>query len=775
MPPKKPSSGKKFFVVYALLIATGVGAFFYIEQQSLKEQEPRVPEINESADQAADASAEKTPFEEEPETPSPDDEPEEKAPSQADQEAIAPAKEYIAAGMPDMPLPAALHLRYPDALVVDVTQAPYSADNTGQTDSTEALRKAFEGIGRSGEYRGKIIYFPKGTYLVSDRLSLNPEARSGWGGTEVRTANMYLIGEQRNETVIRLQDNAPAFANAEHPVSLLSYFDGPGSNTAFFNQLRNLTIDVGRGNPGAIAVDFHTNNGGGLEYVTLISRDREVPAHTGLRMDRRLGGLGLMHEMRIVGFRRGVEAAFGRVGYMFNQVELLKQHEVAVYNRDKPLWFFNSLIWEAPTALRNANYRDTGSNGSQTIFVDCRLLGSEQADTAIENQVGGQLFVRNTQVAGYQYAALEADGNRIHPPEFAGEYINAPVIAADRFSKPESLKMEMPAMPEAAWHMPEQVQIIRSSADLPERIEKPETTWIIVDGADSNNADADTESEALQAAIDSGAWTVALKGSIDLNRTINVGGSLRRFFAVRPEFGGNLHLRQPIRHSRSEPVFRLRDTEADMLVIEGVGTNDWATKAGTLYHNERSQPILFKDVPAAHMRFYRNAPGATAPAYFVSCWGGPPMPNAKFPDEGNWLHSQGQPIYMWLANPEYLEGFHEREPYIKIEEADCIIRGFKFGENTGPFFSIKNGRAEVLGGILNSKIRERMSDSMIPFATEDAQLAVVAAETHRGWSHKHLLEVRDRAPATRIPASAAERRQGSDPGGALLPLLIDAR
>ena len=774
MPRKKPNLARKFFIIYTLLIVVGAAVFAYYYQQSQPpktaptEAAPSTPEVVEAP---KPEPKETKPAATDPAPAEPPAKPEPPAAASS----AEPAKTYIAAGMPDMPLPKALHLRYPEQLIVDVTQPPYNADNTGRSDTTEALLKAFEGIGRSGEYRGKIIYFPKGTYLVSDRLSLDPDARGGWGGTEVRTANMYLIGEQRNETVIRLQDNSPAFANAECPVSLLSYFDGPGSNTAFFNQLRNLTIDVGRGNPGAIAVDFHTNNGGGLEYVTLISRDTEQPAHTGLRMDRRLGGIGLMHELRIVGFRRGVEAAFGRVGYIFNQVELLKQTETAIYNRDKPLWFFNSLIWGAPTALLNDNYTNTSSNGSQTIFVDCRLLGPEGGDTAIDNQVGGQLFIRNTQVAGYQYAVLEADGSRVHPGELADEYINGPVITADRFSEPKSLALEMPAMPEAEWYMPDQVYTIRSADDLPERIEKPDTTWILVDGADSNNADADMESEALQAAINSGAWTVALKGSIDLNRTIDVSGSLRRLFAVRPEFGGNLRLRQPIRHSRSEPAFRLRDTEADMLVIEGVGTNDWPTKAGTLYLNERSQPTLFKDVPAAHMRFYRNAPGATAPAYFVSCWGGPPMPNANFPDEGNWLHSQGQPIYMWLANPEYLEGFHEREPYIKIEDADCIIRGFKFGENTGPYFTIKNGRAELLGGILNSKIRERMSATMIPFTSENAQLSVVAAETHRGWSHKHLLEVRDRAPATRIPASAAPRRQGSDPGGALLPLLIDRR
>ena len=94
--------------------------------------------------------------------------------------------------------------------IIDVTKAPYFADNTGKTDCTETLRKVFDDlldreikgveetekklhkIGNNDVYIGfesriennlvrvifpefvpdaRIIYFPNGTYLVSDTVT----------------------------------------------------------------------------------------------------------------------------------------------------------------------------------------------------------------------------------------------------------------------------------------------------------------------------------------------------------------------------------------------------------------------------------------------------------------------------------------------------------------------------------------------------------------------------------------------------------------------------
>ena len=45
----------------------------------------------------------------------------------------------------------------------------------------------------------------------------------------------------------------------------------------------NLTLDAGRGNPGAIAIQFISNNDGGLEDVTIRSADGGGPIGLDLR------------------------------------------------------------------------------------------------------------------------------------------------------------------------------------------------------------------------------------------------------------------------------------------------------------------------------------------------------------------------------------------------------------------------------------------------------------------------------------------------------------
>lgn len=48
--------------------------------------------------------------------------------------------------------------------IVDVTQAPYNADNTGSTDTTTAIQDAINQVGDDG---GGVVFLPAGTYNIS--------------------------------------------------------------------------------------------------------------------------------------------------------------------------------------------------------------------------------------------------------------------------------------------------------------------------------------------------------------------------------------------------------------------------------------------------------------------------------------------------------------------------------------------------------------------------------------------------------------------------------
>ncbi len=98
------------------------------------------------------------------------------------------------------PLPGAENIAFPaDAGVVDVTKAPYGARGDGRTDDTAAIQRALD----DHPDQGAILYFPNGTYLVSDTLR--------WGGTADRQRETVFWGQSRAGTVIQLRDHCPGF------------------------------------------------------------------------------------------------------------------------------------------------------------------------------------------------------------------------------------------------------------------------------------------------------------------------------------------------------------------------------------------------------------------------------------------------------------------------------------------------------------------------------------------------------------------------------------
>jgi hypothetical protein len=143
--------------------------------------------------------------------------------------------------------------------VVDVTKPPYTAKADGVSDDTESLQRALnENTGRH-----RVLYFPRGTYLVSSTLTWPKQfgGRDNWGMT-------YLCGESRETTMIRLKD--ATFADATKPQAIM-WCGGFGSADWFHNYVENLTFHVGAGNPGAIALQFYSNNSGAVRDCRFVA------------------------------------------------------------------------------------------------------------------------------------------------------------------------------------------------------------------------------------------------------------------------------------------------------------------------------------------------------------------------------------------------------------------------------------------------------------------------------------------------------------------------
>jgi hypothetical protein len=242
-------------------------------------------------------------------------------------------------------LPAAAEPLPADAGVVDVRD--YGAKGDGVHDDTAALLKA---IAASGTDTGRTfwqdrpVYLPDGTYLVSDTL-LKRYADGRFA------SGLFLMGQSRAHTVIRLADHAPGFDDPRRPRAVVfttsKHIDGtptsggkdyPGlgeGNDAYMNFVEDLTVDIGHGNPGAIGIDYLANNLGAIRNVSLTAG--EDSGAVGLSMTRKWPGPALIRNLSIQGFDTGIATAQTEYGLTFDHIRLTDQRAAAIRNDQNAL------------------------------------------------------------------------------------------------------------------------------------------------------------------------------------------------------------------------------------------------------------------------------------------------------------------------------------------------------------------------------------------------------------------------------------------------------
>lgn len=243
--------------------------------------------------------------------------------------------------------------------LIDVTKPPYCADNTGKRDCTAILCKVLddllireaEGIAQTAEkilspefpspipgfgYIGfenrkyiyqerqemdiifpeyvpasRIIYFPAGTYLVSDTVCCTLDSIKNLYHAKPFSPlarGIHFLGESAGTVTIRLSDNSRGFeAGASKPV--ISYIRMERedwrreiTNVAQMNTFSGLTVDCGRGNPGAIGLVFVSSNSGRIENCNFISEGSECAVFTVH------GSEGVANDLKISGFDYGVRS-----------------------------------------------------------------------------------------------------------------------------------------------------------------------------------------------------------------------------------------------------------------------------------------------------------------------------------------------------------------------------------------------------------------------------------------------------------------------------------
>ena len=297
-----------------------------------------------------------------------------------------------AAPASDLPPPAPAPLRaFPhDCGLVDV-KARYGARGDGVTDDTAALRRAIgENVGNTNNPR--TLYFPAGRYLVSNTLEwrlTEPATRSNRGYRPY----LVLQGQGRGRSVIVLKDACPGFTDPAKPkpVILTASSDQgdawatPGiGNEAFQNSLYDLTVDTGKGNAGAVGIDYLASNKGCLRGVEVRSGDGSGVC--GVRMERPWPGPCLLKDVTVAGFDWAVRVGQADYGVTMEDVSFRGQRVGGVFV-DKNVIAARRVASDRPVA--------SGSASALVVLVDSPGVTTEGPGKVVR-EGGLGLPVRDT-------------------------------------------------------------------------------------------------------------------------------------------------------------------------------------------------------------------------------------------------------------------------------------------------------------------------------------------------------------------------------------------
>ncbi|NJM14181.1 MAG: cadherin-like domain-containing protein [Bacteroidales bacterium] len=388
---------------------------------------------------------------------------------------------------------------------VDITKPPFNADPTGQADATSAIQTAINLYLGSTE----TIYFPEGTYKVSGTIQWqqykdqsNPSA-----GTRPMS-RLVLQGAGMYKTTIKLVNGASGFGNPDVPKAVIVTDGDFGiGNQAFENFIKNLTVDVGSANPGAIAIHYRGCNMTGMEYIRVKSSDAQHAGYCGIYLWDKETGVGYFRHVEIDGFRYGIMSneKWKEVG--FEQIKMRNQTIAGVYNTRQPI-SFNNLDFAG-----NVPFMEQNSANSVGLINNARIeyTGNGQAN-AIVNINDAKLFVRHTQFIGWDTAIVNHNAQADYTGIAIGatEWVSHPRLRNNSCSDTTSLNLPIVMAPE--FHT------------------NNFSKWAnVLDFGVANEDNSTDLSAALQAAINSGAEYINVpKGVYNIATTVSITGNVRK-------------------------------------------------------------------------------------------------------------------------------------------------------------------------------------------------------------------------------------------------------
>jgi hypothetical protein len=392
------------------------------------------------------------------------------------------------------------------ANIVDVTQPPYNADKTGVADSTAALQAALNAFPNGN----RIIYLPNGTYRVSNTLRWGG---LGSGGNEQK--RIILQGQSRDGTIVKLIDNCAGFTSSATPKEVI--WTGVKPAQRFRNAIRNLTIDTGSGNAGAVGVRFIANNQGGVFDVLIKSGDGVGVTGLDMAYTDEIGPL-MVKNVEVRGFAVGVRTANSVNSMTFENLTLSGQSTFGFQNSGQVCTIRNLSFNGTVPALRN----DTGA--AVLTLVGATLSGTGAASTAPAISNGALMYAEDVVTTGYALAIDNlvgtaedvTDANVDTFVSHSGQTLFTP-------SSQRSLGLPIEETPDVAW-------------------DSNFNNWANVQ--DYKLAGETDYSAAFQRAIDSGKTTVYFPAfnvnstRYNFNSDVTIRGAVRRIIGCEAKMTG---------------------------------------------------------------------------------------------------------------------------------------------------------------------------------------------------------------------------------------------
>lgn len=546
--------------------------------------------------------------------------------------------------------------------VIDITQAPFNARNSGNpadaTHNTDAFADAYDFVmdkldqywtsGQNISQGDRVdacytIYIPEGTYYVNDTIIYSGALRTPPQGPGEKLIMMKFIGEKRDTTEIRLVDNCPGFTNTNNPKPLLSFGKNDFNNKNAKNTVRNLTINVGAGNFGATGIKMAGANSSSAHDLTIKTSDSSRRAFSGF--DFTIGTVvGYYHDITVDGFSYGIRIDAPKFAHpVLEHITLKHQKTSAVIIDDV-----------GSTTIRDAYIRRSlGGPGIHlkspaahavvidTTFIDGRDYAAIQVD-------GGVAFARNCNVSGFSSGMKK--GSVILASGDISETVSEPV-----FRHPQSVSGSSLNLP---------------IEDVPYPHYETDLNKIIVAGDDNPNTD---DAPAIKAALQNSPNATTLSFPFKrytINSTITIPSNIKRIDFMNCEISGSAH-----------PRFRVNTSDSDAVVFQDL-LADTRSYHKALVGHEAPRPVIMENTGG----YWKNSTESGLKVF---------MNNCNF--EYQYRIFDDQLAYVRFTNTE-----NQNPEYLIRNNATVVVLGYKTEGGTNSF-KILDSTCEILGGLSNQE------------------------------------------------------------------------